>query len=129
MLKIQLMYPKLKINVYFIFLNIGDLTAGTAIGTKETIRLVIQIPRKTDRSTYSVYEPIPIPTFEDTLGKFVQIYVADERRLAVSVDGSSYLELPSDYRQNCRVGDVTICKGDTPIYERGRKTCFSSLFF
>jgi hypothetical protein len=28
MFKIQLMYPKLKINVYFIFLNIGDLTFG-----------------------------------------------------------------------------------------------------
>jgi hypothetical protein len=26
--KIQLMYTKLKINVYFIFLNIGDLTFG-----------------------------------------------------------------------------------------------------
>jgi hypothetical protein len=49
--------------------------------------------------------------------------------LAVSVDGSSYVELPRDYRQNCRVGEVTICKGDTPIYERGRKTCFSRLFF
>jgi hypothetical protein len=25
------MYPKLKINVYFIFLNIGDLTFGIAL--------------------------------------------------------------------------------------------------
>jgi hypothetical protein len=31
MFKIQLMYPKLKINVYFIFLNIGDLTFGIAL--------------------------------------------------------------------------------------------------
>jgi hypothetical protein len=83
---------------------------------------------KTDRSTYSVYEPIPFPTFEDTLGKFFQIYVADERQLAVSVDGRIYFELPRDYRQNCGLGEVTICKGDTPIYERGRKTCFSSIF-
>jgi hypothetical protein len=30
----------------------------TVIATKETIRLVIQIPLKTDRSSYSVYEPI-----------------------------------------------------------------------
>jgi hypothetical protein len=39
MFKIQLMYPKLKINVYFIFLNIGDLTFirhvyGTLLGCK-----------------------------------------------------------------------------------------------
>jgi hypothetical protein len=31
MFKIQLMYPKLKINVYFIFLNIGDLTFGITL--------------------------------------------------------------------------------------------------
>jgi hypothetical protein len=33
MFKIQLMYPKLKINVYFIFLNIGDLTFGITVVT------------------------------------------------------------------------------------------------
>jgi hypothetical protein len=31
MFKFQLMYPKLKINVYFIFLNIGDLTFGITL--------------------------------------------------------------------------------------------------
>jgi hypothetical protein len=31
MFKIQLMYPKLKINVYSIFLNIGDLTFGITL--------------------------------------------------------------------------------------------------
>jgi hypothetical protein len=31
MFKIQLMYPKLKINVYFIFLNIGHLTFGITL--------------------------------------------------------------------------------------------------
>jgi hypothetical protein len=40
-------------------------SAVTAIVTKEAIRLVIQIPLKTDRFTYYVYEPIPIPTIED----------------------------------------------------------------
>jgi hypothetical protein len=104
-------------------------SAISEIATKETICLVLQIPLKTDRSTYSVYEQIPIPTFESTLGKFVQIYVADGRRLAVSVDRRSYIKLPREYRQNFRVGEFTICKGDTPIYERGRKTCLSSLFF
>jgi hypothetical protein len=42
---------------------------------------------------------------------------------------SSYMEITREYRQTCRVGEVTICKGDTPIYEHGRKTCLSSLFF
>jgi hypothetical protein len=49
--------------------------------------------------------------------------------MAVSADGRSYIELPREYRQNCSVGEVTICKVDTPIYEHSRKTCFSSLFF
>jgi hypothetical protein len=73
--------------------------------------------------------PYPFPTFEPTLGKFVKIHVEDGRRLAVSVDRRSYMELTRDYRQNCRVGEVTICQGDTPIYERSRKTCLSSLYF
>jgi hypothetical protein len=96
-------------------------SAISAIATQKTIRLLIQIPLKTDGSTYSVYDPIPIPTFEPTVGKFVKIYVADGRRLAVSVDRRNYMELTRDYRQNCRVGEVTICQGDTPIYEHSRK--------
>jgi hypothetical protein len=31
MFKIQLMYPKMKINVYFIFFNLGDLTFGITV--------------------------------------------------------------------------------------------------
>jgi hypothetical protein len=37
MFKIQLMYPTLKINVYFIFLNIGDLTFGITLVIKTYI--------------------------------------------------------------------------------------------
>jgi hypothetical protein len=38
MFKIQLIYPKLKINVYLIFLNKGDLTFGiTLVVTKNSL--------------------------------------------------------------------------------------------
>jgi hypothetical protein len=45
----------------------------TALATEEAIRLIIQIPLRTERRTYSVYEPIPLPTLEPTLSKFIQI--------------------------------------------------------
>jgi hypothetical protein len=61
-------------------------SAISAIATKETIRLPIQVTLKTKGSTYSIYDPISIPTFKSTLGKFVQIDVSDGRRLAVSVE-------------------------------------------
>jgi hypothetical protein len=41
MFKIQLMYPKLKINVYFIFLNIGDLTFGITFVVSRLLLLPI----------------------------------------------------------------------------------------
>jgi hypothetical protein len=38
------MYPKLKINVYFIFLNIGDLTFGiTLVKLYKTIRVRVPV--------------------------------------------------------------------------------------
>jgi hypothetical protein len=40
------MYPKLKINVYFIFLNIGDLTFG--------ITLVVSISCAHNHASYSL---------------------------------------------------------------------------
>jgi hypothetical protein len=44
MFKIQLMYPKLKMNVYFIFLNIGDLTFGiTLVLCKDTNLFIFKI--------------------------------------------------------------------------------------
>jgi hypothetical protein len=41
MFKIQLIYPKLKINVYFIFLNIGDLTFGITL--VQVINLIVRL--------------------------------------------------------------------------------------
>jgi hypothetical protein len=104
-------------------------SAISAIATQEMIRLLIQIPLKTDGSTYSVYDTITITTFEPTSGKFVKIYVADGRRLAVSVDRRSHMELTCDYRQNCRLGRLPYFKATRPFTSvAGRSVlvvCFS----
>jgi hypothetical protein len=100
----------------------------TALATEEAIRLIIQIPLRTERRTYSVYEPIPLPTLEPTLSKFMQIQVGRER-LAVSSDRRNYMILQEGYIRNCKGGTVTICVGAVPIIERSYETCLSSLFY
>jgi hypothetical protein len=98
------------------------------LATSEAIRLIVQIPLRTERSTYIIYNPVPLPTFELNLGKFIQIRAGGER-LAVSSDRRSYMILPAGYVQNCREGMVTICVGTLQIAEWAYETCLSSLFF
>jgi hypothetical protein len=100
----------------------------TALATEEAIRLVIQIPLRTGKRTCSVYEPIPLPTLEPTLSKFMQIQVGRER-LAVSSDRRNYMILQEGYIRYCRGETVTICVGAVPIIERSCETCLSSSFY
>jgi hypothetical protein len=71
------------------------------LATSDAIRPVVQIPIRTERRTYMVYTPVPLPTLEPNLGRFIQAE-AGERRLAVSSDRRNYMILPADYVQNCR---------------------------
>jgi hypothetical protein len=98
------------------------------LATSEAIRLIVQIPLRNERRTYMVYNPVPLPTFEPNLGKFIQIRAGGER-LAVSSDRRSYISLQAGYVQNCREGMDTICVRTVPIAERDYETSLSSLFF
>ena len=53
------------------------------LATSEAIRLIVQIPLRTEKRTYMVYHPVTLPTFQKNLGKFIQIRVGKER-LAIS---------------------------------------------
>jgi hypothetical protein len=102
------------------------MVAIAALEIPETIRLLIQIPLRTEGQTYLVYAPVPVPLLEFILGKFTNMQV-DDHRIAVSSEKRSYvlLELPPNYLENCRMSS---CESVTPIYERSRETCLSSLF-
>jgi hypothetical protein len=99
----------------------------TAFATPEAMRLVIQIPLRTESRTYLVYTPVPVPTFEPVLGKFAYVQVED-KRIAISSDKRSYAELTPSYLQNFRVGAVTICESMAPIFERSYETCLIVYF-
>ncbi|PNF23742.1 hypothetical protein B7P43_G17246, partial [Cryptotermes secundus] len=104
-------------------------SSGVAVlATSEAIRLIVQLPLRTEQRAYNVYEPIPLPSFKQNLGKFVQVQARRER-LAVSSDKRSYMILPTGYVQNCREGKIDICKETVPTVERTYETCLSSLFF
>ena len=104
-------------------------TAQVAVlAISKAIRLVIQLPLRSERRTYSVYIPIALPTIEPNLGKFIQVQTGAEK-LAVSSDRRSYMVLPEDYLKSCDEGTITICKGIVPTIERTDETCLSSLFF
>jgi hypothetical protein len=55
------MYPKLKINVYFIFLNIGDLTFGITLVkqlTSNVIKLTNSYPSDAGKRVYRLCFPV-----------------------------------------------------------------------
>jgi hypothetical protein len=98
------------------------------LATSKAIRLIVQLPLRTERRTYTIYNPIPLPSFEPNLGKFIQVQAGRER-LAGSSDRRSYMILPTGYIHNCKEGKITICIGTIPTVERTYETCLSSLFF
>jgi hypothetical protein len=99
-----------------------------ALATSDAIRLIVQIPLRTERRTYVVYSPIPLPTWEPNLGKFIQVQAGD-KKIAIASDRRSYMILPRGYFQNCKEGIVVICLGTVPITARTQETCLSGLFF
>jgi hypothetical protein len=99
-----------------------------AVATSDAVRLIIQIPLRTERRTYLVYTPISLPTWEPNLEKFIQIQAGDQK-IAISSDRRSYMILPREYFQNCKEGMIMICLGTVPIVDRVHDTCLSGLFF
>jgi hypothetical protein len=67
-----------------------------AIATDESVRLLVQIPLKTEQSTYTVYEAILIPTFQPDIQNFMQIGRTREWFM-ISTDFRNYLRLDLDY--------------------------------
>jgi hypothetical protein len=100
----------------------------SVLATGEAIRLIIQIPLRSERQTYTVYTPVSLPTWEPNLGKFIQVQ-AGEERLAVSSDRRNCMILRRDCAQNCREGVIMICVGIVPIADRAYDTCLNGLYF
>jgi hypothetical protein len=115
----------LKLENIHLFYALAEISV---LATSDTICLVIQIPLRTERKTYKVYIPIPVPTLEPNLGKFIQIQ-AGEQRIAISSDRRNYMILPADYMQNCKGGNITIFQVTVPVADRTYETCLSKLFF
>jgi hypothetical protein len=77
MFKIQLMYPKLKINVYFIFLNIGDLTFGITLVAYSELLAFYLILFSQSQFQYS-------PPFYTLFSKLLEIFRIQFCRLYIS---------------------------------------------
>jgi hypothetical protein len=99
-----------------------------AIATDESVRLVVQIPLKTEQSTYTIYEAIPIPIFQPDVQNFVQI-CRTRGWFTISADFRSYLRLDFDYITYCQTLYITFCDFREAILDRSFESCIGGLFF
>jgi hypothetical protein len=94
----------------------------TAIATNESVRLLAQIPVKTEQSTYTVYGAIPIPTFQPDIRNFMQIGRMREW-FAIRADFRNYLRLDFDCVTYCRNGYITFCDFREAVLDRSFESC------
>ena len=100
----------------------------TAVATRDSVRLMTQIPLRTEQSTYAIYEAIPILTFQPEIQNFMQIGRTSEW-FTISADYRNYMKLDFDYTTYCRPRHITFCDFKNAIFDGSFECCVGGLFF
>jgi hypothetical protein len=99
-----------------------------ALATSDVIRLVVQVPLKTERRIYTVYDPISSHILESALRKFLQMENGGGGGIGDSIRQKVLYASPPGYKRNCKGGAVT-GTGVVPIIDRAYETCLGGIFF
>jgi hypothetical protein len=98
-----------------------------AVATKESVRLLVQIPQRTELSICTIYEAIPIPTFQPDIQNFVQIGRTREW-FTIRADYRNYIKLDFDCVTYCRTGYITFCDFREATLDRSFESCVGGYF-
>jgi hypothetical protein len=111
-------------NVYVYY----DVATVQAYATTSAIRLVVRIPLRGADRVMTLFKSMPLPTYSESLGRFVQIE-PETSHFAVTENRQYYSLLTTADLQQCKHGLFTICEATFPFSHKTRSSCTSALYF
>jgi len=123
----SLMYP---LTNNYLPLYYKSIETYTMLVTPTTFRLFNIIPLLSQRKTFTVYKPLPLPRQSHNLtgqSMFANVKVSNNR-IAISQNELTFLELPPEYRQFCLETDELLCSITTPIQTANSYSCAYAIF-
>jgi len=104
-----------------------ELIKVTAVGTAQSIKLILEVPLKTESQRFTQFRITALPTriLNDTFA----LYQLEYNYFGLSHSQRDYILITAADVQKCNAGSITICPADRALYDTRSITCESKLYF
>jgi hypothetical protein len=108
------------INAYY------ELIKVTSVGTAHGIKLILEVPLKTESQRFTFFQIIALPVrvFKDTF----PLYQLEYDYFGLSYNQRDYLLLTTADVQKCHTGSITLCPADRALCDVRSITCKYKLY-
>jgi len=98
----------------------------TTVGNAHGIKLILEVPLKTESQSFTLFRIIvlPTPVLNDTFALYELEYY-----FGLSHSQRDYILMTAADVQKCNAGSITICLADRALYDTRSVTCESRLYF
>ena len=104
-----------------------ELIKVTAVGTAHGIKLILEVPLKTESQHFTLFRIIALPT--RVLNDTFVLYQLEYNYFGLSYSQRDYILMTAANVQKCSTGSIAICPADRALYDIRSITCESKLYF
>jgi len=104
-----------------------ELIKVTTVGTAHGIKLILEVPLKTQSQLFTLFRIIALPT--RVLNDTFALYQLEYNYFGLSHSQRDYILMTAADVQKCNTGSITICPADRALYDIRSITCESKLYF
>jgi hypothetical protein len=104
-----------------------ELIKVTSVGTAHGIKLILEVPLKTESQRFTLFKIIALPVrvFNNTFA----LYQLEYDYFGLSYSQRDFLFLTTADVQKCHTGSITLCPADRAWYDIRSITCEAKLYF
>ena len=104
-----------------------ELIKVTAVGNAHAIKLILEVPLKTESQSFTLFRIMALPT--QVLNDTFALYQLEYDYFGLSHSQRDYILMTATDVQKCNAGSITICPADRALYDTRSITCESKLYF
>jgi hypothetical protein len=104
-----------------------ELIKVTVVGTAHSIKLILEVPLKTESQRFTLFRIVALPT--RVLNDTFALYQLEYNYFGLSHSQRDYILMTAADVQKCDAGSITICLADRALYDIRSITCESKLYF
>ena len=104
-----------------------ELIKVTVVGTAHSIKLILEVPLKTESQHFTLFRIIALPT--RVLNDTFAVHQLDYNYFGLSYSQRDYLLLTAADVQKFSTGGIAICPADRALFDIRSITCQSKLYF